>query len=124
MHHCKVENRANYSESSGSPVLSMMSSGVESGGFGVGMMFYAQAKVIWAAVFGVTPTFTDTFLQNKVWTTAQVFTMDWGTRTTNFIKSHGEGSMARPGLGVFNKVPPFAVAPPGGQKGTFKPPSP
>jgi Metallo-peptidase family M12B Reprolysin-like len=121
MHHCKVENGANYSESNGSPVLSTMSAGVESGGFGIGMVFSAQAKVIWAAVFGVTPTFPDTFLQNKVWTLAQVFTMDWSTRMTNFIRGHGEGSIARPLLGVLpGTVPPFAVAPPGAQRGTFR----
>jgi hypothetical protein len=120
MHHCRVENRGNYSEADGSPVLSIMSSGVESGGFGVGLTFASQAKVIWAAAFGVTPTFSDAILRNKSWTAAEVFTVDWSTRTSRFIRSHGEGSIARPSLGS-SGLPPFAVASPGVQRGTFVP---
>ncbi|MGI8988215.1 MAG: hypothetical protein ACR2I2_01370 [Bryobacteraceae bacterium] len=123
MHHCKVENSGNYSEQFGSPVLSTMSSGVESGGFGVGMKFHSQAKVIWSSAFGVTPTFSDAFLQNKSWTPAEVFTLDWTSRMTRFIRSHGEGSVASPGLGTtLGTNPPFTTDPPAApQRGTFVP---
>jgi hypothetical protein len=120
MHHCRVESSGNFDETDGSPVLSIMSSGVESGGFGVGLRFASQAKVIWAAAFGVSPTFSDTFLKNKTWSAAEVFTVGWSDRTSRFIRAHGEVSIARPQL-ASSGVPPFALAPPRAQRGTFIP---
>jgi hypothetical protein len=121
MHHALVLNGSNYSEDHGSPVLSIMSSGVESGGFGIGLKFHAQAKVIWAAAFGVTPTFSDAIFQNKTWTAAEVFTLSWSDRTTKFIRAHGEGSIGSPGLGTpMTSKPPFTTDPPAApQRGTF-----
>lgn len=120
MHHCVIENQGNYSEQFGSPVLSIMSAGVESGGFGLGLRFHSQAKLMWQAAFGVNPTFSDAILQNKSWTPAEVFTMSWPDRKNRFIKSHGEESVSFPGLGAFPKTPPFATTPPNPpQKGTF-----
>jgi hypothetical protein len=121
MHHCKVINGANYSEQFGSPVLSIMSSGVESGGFGIGLRFHSQAKAIWAAAFGVTPTFSDAIFLNKTWTNAQVFSMQWPDRINEFLKRHGEGSMSQPGLGAgLGNTPPFTTDPPAApERGTF-----
>ena len=121
MHHNKVTQGANYSEKFGSPVLSIMSSDVESNGFGIGIKFGAQTKVVWATAFGVSNQPDDTFLQNKVWTDAEIFTMTWGDRTNKFLKKHGEGSMARISLDSGQTPPPFAKAPPDAQRGTFKP---
>jgi hypothetical protein len=121
MHHCLVLNGSNYSEQFGSPVLSLMSSGVESGGFGIGLRFHSQAKAIWAAAFGVHPTFSDSIFQNKTWTQAEVFTLSWTDRTNKFIRLHGEESIARPGLGTtLGTNPPFTTDPPAApQRGTF-----
>jgi hypothetical protein len=120
MHHCRVETPGNFDENDGSPVLSIMSAGVESGGFGVGLTFCSQVKDIWADAFHVSPTFNDTIFQNKTWTPAEVFTVDWSTRTSRFIQKHGEVSIARPGL-ASSGTPQFASAPPRAQRGTFIP---
>ena len=125
MHKGKVVTGSNYSESNGSPVLCIMSSDVDSGGFGTGVKFSAQVKVIWAAAFGVTPTFSDAVLQNKTWTAAEVTTVDWVTRTSRFLRAHGEVSIRRPFLGTVNPTSPgppaFASTPPAVQRGTFVP---
>lgn len=121
MHHCVTLKGSNYSEQFGSPVLSIMSSGVESGGFGINLTFHTQAKLIWQKAFGVTPTFSNAILNNKVWTQAEVFTMNWTDRMNKFIRSHGENSLARPGLGTnLGTNPPFTTDPPADpQRGTF-----
>ena len=128
MHHCRISSSGNYSESNGAPILSIMSSDVESGGFGTGLKFHSQAKVIWEQAFGVTPTYNDQIFQNKTWTASQVTTMDWGDRTSRFLRAHGEGSIARPHLSsvpITASTPPvFAQTPPNVQRGTYVPPPP
>jgi len=121
MHTPHVES-GDFSEANGSPVLTVMSEGVDNGGFGTNMRFSAQAKVMWADTFGVTPTFPDTTLQNKTWTAAEVRSVDWPVRKKRFFERHGEPGMRVPpfALLALNAVPPFAVAPPGAQRGTFK----
>ncbi|MGB9466236.1 MAG: hypothetical protein WBR10_14095, partial [Candidatus Acidiferrum sp.] len=124
-HHCLVVNSGRYSEDDGSPILAIMSSGVESGGFGVGLKFSSQSKVIWAAAFGVSPTFNDAIFQNKTWNTAEVFTVDWNERKKRFIQSNGEPNLVQPFLsstpGGSTAPPVFAGKPSGVQKGTFVP---
>lgn len=123
MHHSKVINKDDYSETLGSPVLSLMSSSVESGGFGIGIKFSAQAKVMWAAAFGVTNTPDDSFLKNRFWTDADVFNpkMTWADRKQQFRKIHGERVLKFPDLGNGQTPPPFAKTAPAAQRGTFVP---
>jgi hypothetical protein len=126
MHHCRISNSGNYSESGGSPLLSIMSSDVDSGGFGTNLNFHSQAKVIWASAFGVTPTYSDRIFQNKTWNQNEVTTLDWGDRTNRFLRTHGEGFIRRPHMGtvpILNSPPAFAGAPPNVQRGTYVPPS-
>ena len=120
MHTPHVEG-GDYSEANGSPVLTIMSEGVDSGGFGTNMHFSAQVKVMWSQVFTVTPNFVDTTLQNKTWTTAEVTTVTWAERTNRFLRQHGESGMRVPPWSIQRPAappPPFAVAPPGKQRGT------
>jgi hypothetical protein len=124
-HHSLVVNSGHYSEDAGSPILAIMSSGVESGGFGVGLKFSSQSKVIWAAAFGVSPTFDDKILHNKTWTQAEVFKMEWSERKAKFNRANGEVSLARPYLATSapgtQDPPVFAGKPPAVQLGTFVP---
>ncbi len=128
MHHCRITNSGNYSETNGSPILSLMSADVDSGGFGTGLKFHSQAKVIWAAAFSVSPTFSDQLFQNKTWTANEVTTVGWSERTNRFLRAHGEGSIRRPHLSSISitstSPPAFAGAPPNVQRGTFVPPTP
>ena len=121
MHTPHVES-GDFSEANGSPVLTIMSEGVDSGGFGTNMRFSSQAKVMFAGVFGVTPTFPDATLANKTWTAAEVRSIDWPVRKKRFFDLHGESGMRIPPFASLNAgvVPPFAIAPPGAQRGTFK----
>lgn len=121
MHTPHVES-GDFSEANGSPVLTVTSEGVDNGGFGTNMRFSAQVKVMWADTFSVTPTFPDTSLQNKTWTAAEVRSVDWPERKKRFFERHGEPGMRVPPFALLapNTVPPFAVAPPGAQRGTFK----
>jgi hypothetical protein len=118
MHTAHVESSGNYSERNGSPVMTIMSEGMDSGGFGTNMRFAAQAKVIWATAFGVSPTYADPSLVNKTWSTAEVPTLGWQDRLNRFLHLHDEPGMARPGWTSSDGVPPFAKAPPAAQKGT------
>lgn len=128
MHHSRIASTTHYPESEGSPVLSLMSADVDSGGFGTGLRFHSQAKVIWAAAFGVTPTYSDQIFQNKTWTAGEVTTVDWGDRTNRFVHAHGEESIGHATLSTVPPAslgsPPFAGTPPNVQRGTYVPPSP
>jgi hypothetical protein len=118
MHTPHVES-GDYSEANGSPVLAVMSEGVDSGGFGTGMKFATQTKVMWASTFGVTPNFVDNTLQNKTWQPSEVKTLAWQDRKNRFNALHGEKGMRAPLFASFPlNVPPFAVAWPKAQKGT------
>ena len=119
MMHTPFVQPGNYSEPNGSPVLSIMSEGVDSGGFGTNLKFAMQNKVMWAGAFGVTPVFTDNGLQNKTWQPNEVKTLAWSDRKTRFMKLHGESGMRSPGFNVGpSGVPPQAKAWPDAQKGT------
>ena len=129
MHHSRIANSTTYPESGGSPVLSLMSADVDSGGFAIDLRFHSQAKVIWAAAFGVTPTYSDQVFRNKTWTASEVTTIDWTDRTNIFLRAHGETSIRRPHLSTIpatslGSPPAFAGAPPAVQRGTYVPPSP
>ena len=123
MHHMKVPTSGHYSENNGSPVLSMMSSSVDTSTFGLDMRFPAQAKAMWQAAFGVTPTFASPHLQNKTWTAAEVATVDWGDRKNRLFRQHDEIGMTSVSLTVFPPgTPPFCGSGSNVQRGTFVPP--
>lgn len=119
MHAALISSTGAYPEIDASPIMTIMSSSVDSSTFGVDMKFSNVAKSIWAEAFGVTPNFNDSFLVNKTWTAAEVPTIGWSDRRSRLMKLHHETSMTSVGLlTMFPDVPPFAVAPPGAQRGT------
>jgi len=120
MHDMKIQNSGPYSESAGTPVLSMMSSGIESDAYGKDTKFSHQAKVIWHRAFGVTPDWTNTYLQNKTWG-SDWSTVDWGERKSRLYRLHQESGMTQVGLSTTDPPPHTGT---GGnvQRGTYVPP--
>ncbi len=117
MHTARILSGTNASESSGAPVLTVTSEDLR-GHIGPLVRFTMQAKVVWSRVFGVTPTFNDATLQNKTWQAAEIPTVDWNERKKRFRERNGELRLVLPGALGTTGVPPFALAPPGAQRGT------
>lgn len=117
MHLFRVAN-GTYSEPNGGSVLTIMSQTVEQSAFALNMMFHTQAKQMWKASFGVSPTLTDTTLLNKTWTDAEVTTLSWLDRNNRFLKKNQVNLMRTPTLSSGSSPPPFAKQPPALQKGT------
>ena len=117
MHTARIQTGTSASESAGAPVLTVTSEDLR-GHIGPNIRFSMQAKVIWSRVFGVSPTFNDVSLQNKTWQANEVPTVDWFERKKRFRERNGEQRLALPGGLGSTGVPPFAVAPPGAQRGT------
>lgn len=117
MHTARIQTGTSASESGGAPVLTVTSEDLR-GHVGPGIRFSMQAKVIWGRVFGVTPSLNDTSLQNKTWQASEIPTVDWNERKKRFRDRNGESRLVLPGGLGSTGVPPFAVAPPGAQKGT------
>ena len=117
MHTARLQAAPDASESAGAPVLTVTSEDLR-GHIGPNIRFSMQAKVIWSRVFGVSPTFDDASLQNKTWKTSDIPTMDWNERKKLFRERNGELRLVFPGGLGTTGVPPFAVAPPGFQRGT------
>jgi hypothetical protein len=117
MHTARLQTAPDASESSGAPVLTVTSEDLR-GYIGPTIRFSMQAKVIWSKVFGVSPVFNDNSLQNKTWKTSEVPTMDWNERKKKFRENNGELRLVFPGGLGTTGVPPFAVNPPGSQRGT------
>jgi hypothetical protein len=122
MHEIQIMNKGPYAEDAASPVLSVMSSGVENDSFGVDMKFSNQAKVIWQMAFGVSPNWDNTYLRNKTWGSDWA-TVPWKDRKDRFFKLHDDNGMVSVGL----TTPPTSPVPFQGtgskvQRGTYVPP--
>jgi hypothetical protein len=117
MHLSRVEN-GTYSEPQGGSVLSIMSQTVEQSAFALDMKFHAQAKQMWKASFGTSPTMADRTLLNKTWTDSQFATLSWHDRTQRLLQKNQVSMLRTPSLGSGKSPPPFARQPPALQKGT------
>jgi len=122
MHEALILNSGAYSERSGSPVLTVMSSSTESSTYGTNMKFSHQAKVMWERAFGVSPNWDCSYLANKTWGNDWA-TVDWATRLNRFCRQYNEVAMGEVGLG-HDGAPPYAGTPPNAQRGTYVPPQP
>jgi hypothetical protein len=117
MHLSRVRN-GTYSEPAGGSVLSIMSQTVEQSAFALDMKFHAQAKQMWKASFGTSPTMTDPTLLNKTWTDSEFATLSWHDRTQRLLRKNQNNMLVTPSLGAGKSPPPFAKQPPALQKGT------
>lgn len=115
MHLSRIEN-GTYDEKAAGALVTIMSQSVEQGAIALDMKFHPQAKQMWKASFGVSPTFTDTTLQNKTWTDAEVDRVEWPVRSQRLHDKHHVKRIDFPDLSSGKTPTPFSKA--GGQKGT------
>jgi hypothetical protein len=120
MHDLMVMDSGPYDESAASPILTVMSSAIDSDAFGSTMKFSNQAKVIWQGAFGVSPTWAEPYLVNKTWSASEWATLDWTDRLHRFFVQNHADSMGRPGVGTqLMGTPPFTGTSGHEQRGTY-----
>jgi hypothetical protein len=121
MHEIKIMNSGPYDEDAASPVMSIMSSSIDSNSFGLDMRFSNQAKVIWQKAFNVQPNWNNAYLRNKTWGDDWE-KVDWDERKSRFFKLNDADGMTYPQLtSGHSETPPYAGLGSKVQRGTYVP---
>ena len=126
MHPARVEASGNipYSENYATPLFTVMCSHIDEGGYGRGMRFSSQDKVIWERAFGVHPNYNTPGQQvgchfrHKTWSDWRQ--TDWSERRGRLMREYGESSIYVLDLRTGLTPPPFAGRGRRVQRGTHR----